>query len=256
MESVLVKDLAVANALRRVILQDLTGVAPTSVKFLSNTSLMSEEMIAFSLAWCAMKSEQPKGKFVFKQSNKDSKGYRSVRCLHAESDAATFVDPQLPLLKLAPGESVHAEVDYAPGLGRDHCKFCRATRVACKPADGKVNLEVQLVDPDDSNVTAQAISTLFSMINSVTNSAPDWQDTSWTWQTAGATCCALLQEMAGRLLPVANTAILTSEEATLRCTSQKQEYLRQAQQAVTAACAEITQSLDSLKIRRSENSQF
>ena len=150
---------------------------------------------------------------------------------------------------------MHAEVEYDSGLGRDHCKFCRATRVACKPAKDGVDLEIHLVDPDDCKVTVQAVQVLSSMIQSVIASAPVWQEGEWSWQTPGSTCCDLLQEMGGRLLPLSNTAILTAEAGVLRCTSQSQDNLSQAQQAVAAAGEVVMKSLNSLRIRRAESSQ-
>jgi hypothetical protein len=150
-ESICLPSLVLANAVRRTILNDLQGYAADEATFFKNTSLQTEEMIAFSLAWAPLRwSSTGKAASLSVHNSADEKFFRTVRCRDLIGPDLEFVDPMAPIAKLAPGEELMVDVTFKAGSGREHSKFCRAVRVGCMPTKDGCTLTAWMVDPQDS----------------------------------------------------------------------------------------------------------
>uniref|UniRef100_A0A6C0KG53 DNA-directed RNA polymerase RpoA/D/Rpb3-type domain-containing protein n=1 Tax=viral metagenome TaxID=1070528 RepID=A0A6C0KG53_9ZZZZ len=138
----------VGNALRRTILNELETYAPHEVLVRENSSLLTDEMLAFNLAWLKLTACPSVGggqhadlvlpsALTIDVCNTTSKT-RAVRGsdFTVNALAISVAEPTALVCKLGPGEALRLDVDVARGRGATHCKFSPASRVGLRVADG------------------------------------------------------------------------------------------------------------------------
>lgn len=134
-----VSDLKLANTLRRIIFSEIPTYACDSVVIHQNGTIMTDEMIAFNLAWAPLQTLEPvePGTVLEHAFSADftnpGPGVRILRlkdlCNHKQ-DLVGFLSPQAVLAALQPGECIKFVVDVVFSSGSTHCKFCPAKKVA------------------------------------------------------------------------------------------------------------------------------
>ncbi|MBO3762680.1 MAG: DNA-directed RNA polymerase subunit D [Thermoproteota archaeon] len=132
---------SLANALRRVIISEVSTLAIEDVIFFENGSPMSDEQIAHILAMIPLTS--PRGKYFppdkCEEAEKERKKCRVVLTLEAraekeplwitssmlisEDEEVKPVNPNIRITKLPPGRSIKLEAHAVLGKGKTHAKF-------------------------------------------------------------------------------------------------------------------------------------
>lgn len=242
-EEVHVPNLVIANALRRTILNDLPGYAAIDATFLDNTSLQTEENIAFALAWSAMDHTSAGRTGALCVSNSPSnKFFKTVRCEDIEGDNLKFVDPSAPVAKLAPGEKINLKINFSAGVGRSHSKFCRVARVSCMERDTDVSLRAFLVNENDS-VIARATTCLRSQMLGI---EAQGVECSREFALQTDTAAILLQHYAAEILPVQNLTIVNWFKNKLLLTCDDGDDLAEAVALVRDASQQIYNILEDI----------
>jgi len=117
-----------ANALRRVIISEVPVLAIEDVDILKNNSVLYDEMLALRLGLIPIKAkpEVYLGKkdfrvaFVLKGEGPKTLYSRDLQPSDPEIVPAF---PDIPIVKLAPGQEVELEAWAVPGIGKEHAKW-------------------------------------------------------------------------------------------------------------------------------------
>ena len=135
-----VDNLKFANTLRRIVFSELCSYACESVVIQRNSTILTDEMIAFNLAWAPLKTiqeEMSSGTVVENALSLDcTNATNSVRVLRLgdlnnhRQDLFEFLDPDVVVAAVQPGQNLQFTVDVMFSSGVTHSKFCPAKKVA------------------------------------------------------------------------------------------------------------------------------
>jgi len=143
-------NVAFANALRRIMIAEVPCMAIDEVAIIENSSVLYDEILAHRLAMIPLKT--PKEGYVLPSqcggsgcSMCQARLYLDVKCEEGEGVKVVYSgdlkpeDPQvapvydnIPIVKLAPGQSVVLEAYATLGLGKDHAKWQPVSACAYK----------------------------------------------------------------------------------------------------------------------------
>ncbi|MEM4699481.1 MAG: DNA-directed RNA polymerase subunit D [Candidatus Nezhaarchaeales archaeon] len=162
---------AFANALRRIMIAETPCMAIDEVAIIENSSVLFDEILAHRLAMIPLTT--PEGKYVLPSqcscggrgcSKCQARLYLDVRWegegvmtvysgdLKPEDPEVAPVFDKIPIVKLAPGQSVVLEAYATLGLGKDHAKWQPTSACAYK------YLPIVAVDVDKCNGCGKCVS--------------------------------------------------------------------------------------------------
>jgi len=143
---------ALANALRRIMIAEVPCMAIDEVAIIENSSVLYDEILAHRLAMIPLKT--PKEGYVLPSQCKcggagcslcQARLYLDVRCEEGEGIKVVYSrdlkpeDPEvrpvydnIPIVKLSPGQSIVLEAYATLGLGKDHAKWQPVSACAYK----------------------------------------------------------------------------------------------------------------------------
>ena len=143
-----------ANTARRYMLNSISRWAAHRVEIVENTTLLTDEMIAFYLAWAPLKTEVP-GRpgdvltqaidLVVTGAPPRHNQFEVIRMgrLNLKSDNFKIPDDHMPLFKIQDQERLHLRIDVRCGTGYEHCKYCPIIKAGVEILENhKVNLHV------------------------------------------------------------------------------------------------------------------
>ena len=172
--SLTLKNSFVANALRRVILNDIASYAPSHITLRRNTSLMTDDMLAFNIAWLKLACVAPDVPAAIdralsltvtntERSTKNVTGADFV--VHADT-RFKVAEPDAVVCKLAPGEELDIDVAVRRGTGKQHSKYSAATKVGVLcTGDGCAEMCIEAAAGNDAaELLRQAVSELRSQL--------------------------------------------------------------------------------------------
>lgn len=143
-----------ANTARRYMLNSISRWAPHRVEIVENTTLLTDEMIAFYLAWAPLKTEVVgrSGEILTDAIDLVVTGdpprhnqFEVVRMgrLSIKSDRFTIPDGHMPLFKVQEKERLSLRIDVRCGTGYEHCKYCPIIKAGIEIGDDqRANLHV------------------------------------------------------------------------------------------------------------------
>ncbi|MEM0123494.1 MAG: DNA-directed RNA polymerase subunit D [Conexivisphaerales archaeon] len=135
-------DLNYANAIRRYIISEVPTLAIEDVVVIENSSLIYDEIIAHRLGLVPLKTpkkylEQAGAQLMLVLDAKAEGGTRTVysgELVSVEDKEVYPVSTEIPLLKLAKGQSIKIEAYARLGSGKKHSKFSPISKATVKPS--------------------------------------------------------------------------------------------------------------------------
>jgi len=143
-------DAPFVNALRRIIISEVPCMAIDEVVILENSSMLQDEVLAHRLGLIPIKTDLDAYNLREECTCKSKFGCNLCRValtldmeaadtaivysgsLVSENTAIVPVSPQVPLVKLAPGQKLKLEADVRLGKGKEHAKWQPVTVCAYK----------------------------------------------------------------------------------------------------------------------------
>ena len=119
------QDTVTANTCRRILFNDIPTYAIHKVTIVSNTTMMTDEMVAFALAWVCLRARQPSsiGDILENALEIDviartSGMYQVVRAkdLLVKSPKIQISEPDSPIFKIAQGQRLALRMDAPMGF--------------------------------------------------------------------------------------------------------------------------------------------
>ena len=156
------KDLMVANAIRRALLQDVETIAAQTVKFFTNTSCQTDEYIAHRIGMipflCDDNLDLTTEKLELKVSG------RTATTQDLIGNFRTIYN--IEIMKLNKIKILHIEVCFEKGSGETHARFSPVSGVGYEIKDDKVLLSFESINGEDPIVHLQkAISKIQRLCN-------------------------------------------------------------------------------------------
>lgn len=155
----------VGNIYRRIIMNRLESYAVTRVKISGNTSIMTEEMIAFNLAWLhlgetpgARRSNGPvAGAFTLDVRNEGATPRVVTGADLRVADEVPFAlqDARQRIAILAPQEHLDLVCTVDRGTGAEHCKFAPVRRVGLRKKKEGWRMVVHALSPGSESTIMQ-----------------------------------------------------------------------------------------------------
>ena len=135
-------DLSYINAIRRYIMSEVPTLAIDDVVVVENTSLIYDEVIAHRLGLVPLKTpkkylDQGDAQLMLVLDAKADNGTRTVysgELVSVEDKDVYPISSEIPLLKLARGQSVKIEAYARLGSGKTHSKFSPVSKAVVKPS--------------------------------------------------------------------------------------------------------------------------
>jgi DNA-directed RNA polymerase subunit D len=134
-------DLNYPNAIRRYIMSEVPTLAIEDVVIVENSSLIYDEIIAHRLGLVPLKTpkkylDQGNAQLMMVLDAKANEGTRTVYSgeLVSEDKEVYPTSTEIPLLKLAKGQSVKIEAYAKLGSGKIHSKFSPTSKATVKPS--------------------------------------------------------------------------------------------------------------------------
>lgn len=122
-------DVAFMNAVRRTMTEDVPALAVEDVIIYDNTSVMFDELLAHRLGLVPLSTDLKSYKIGEKATlgvEKEGPGTLYSRDIKATDPKVEPVYKKIPILKLAKGQKVKAELKAVLGTGKEHVKFSPA----------------------------------------------------------------------------------------------------------------------------------
>ncbi len=183
-------DRVYANAVRRFALSEVPVMAIDDVVILENTSIVYDEVLAHRLGLIPIYTDLARYTLPEECDCKNELGCPRCRVLFvldagagdrtkivysgdlvSEDKEIRPISPNIPLVKLAPGQKLKLEAYAKLGKGKDHAKWQAATVSVLRDAgdDGqKFELYIESVGAlPATNILLQAVKMLYSKINKV-----------------------------------------------------------------------------------------
>ncbi len=135
-------DLNYANAIRRYIMSEVPTLAIEDVVVVENSSLIYDEIIAHRLGLVPLKTpkkylEQAGVQLMMVLDAKAEEGTRTVysgELVSVEDKEVYPISTEIPLLKLAKGQSIKIEAYARLSSGKRHSKFSPVSKATVKPS--------------------------------------------------------------------------------------------------------------------------
>lgn len=183
-------DRVYANAVRRLALSEVPVMAIDDVVILENTSMVYDEVLAHRLGLipiytdlsryvlpeeCSCKSELgcPRCRVLFVLDAAAGDKPKTIYSgdLVSEDKETKPISPNIPLVKLAPGQKLKLEAYAKLGKGKDHAKWQPATVAVLRDADAegkKFELYIESVGAlPATQILLEAIKILHNKMNSI-----------------------------------------------------------------------------------------
>ncbi len=126
-----------ANALRRIMVEEVPTMAIEEVEFRSNTSILYDEIVAHRLGLLPLKTDlksyylpekcKCKGagcaRCQLKMTLKSKEGIVHASEIKSKDPKIKPVYPNTPIVKLLKGQKIELEATASLGKGKDHAKF-------------------------------------------------------------------------------------------------------------------------------------
>lgn len=113
-------NIAIANALRRIMIAELETFAVDSIDIIDNTSIFPSEMVAHRLGLIPVQCTEPTT-FELNVSNTTDE----ILTVYSDSIVSTASFPyNIPILKLGKNQSIHIKGIITSGIGKTHAKYC------------------------------------------------------------------------------------------------------------------------------------
>ncbi len=131
-------DEAFANAIRRLILEEVPTLAVEDLEIKENTSALFDEMLALRLGLIPIKTDLKSYRFAENEAElqehsarctlqiklkASGKGYVYAEQAESADPKCTFVYPKMPVVKLLPKQKVDVTMWAVVGKGKDHTKW-------------------------------------------------------------------------------------------------------------------------------------
>lgn len=154
-------DEAFVNAIRRTIIEEVPTLAIEDLEVKENSSALYDEMLALRIGLTPIKTDLKSYRLP---ENEDEFTERSARCtlqfilkagkkgyVYAEEaqskdSKCNFVNPKMPLVKLAAKQKLDIVMWAVMGQGKDHIKWCPGLAWYKQVADINVNNKKELVE--------------------------------------------------------------------------------------------------------------
>lgn len=146
----------IGNIYRRTIMNRLNSYAIVDALILHNSSILTEEMIAFNLAWLRLSeragaavSREPIEEALSLDITNKTRGQISVTGADmtlCRPDLPFDVDPDGRIACLGPGQAITLSCTVRRGNGAEHCKFCPARRVGLTKKEDKWGVVIHSFD--------------------------------------------------------------------------------------------------------------
>ena len=186
--------LAYANGIRRIALSEVPCMAIDDVVILENSSIMYDEMLAHRLGLIPLKTDLsryvlpencncnnplgcPKCRVLLvldsETTTEDTKEILSGE-LKSEDPAIIPINPDIPIVKVAPGQKVKLEAYARLGIGKEHAKWQAAAISVLKPTSEEdigndYTLEIESIGSlQASEIFVKAIEILNERLNEFT----------------------------------------------------------------------------------------
>lgn len=129
---------SILNSLRRSLLNDVKNIAADSVTIRANTSCQTDEYISHRIGMIPFRARSD-AELLHGELSVDDKTAWASEIL---GNVSPLVD--IPIMKMARGQSLNLSVCFAEGTGADHVKFSRIGAVAYRvtPKKGQVKFDV------------------------------------------------------------------------------------------------------------------
>lgn len=154
-------DVHMANAIRRALVADLPHVAPSDVIVHKNTTSHTDEYIVHRLGLVPFRCDD-KTKLLPRASivvvDRDVTG----NDIFFGDRSVNVVDPNAPILRMAPGQSLDVEIELCIGTGADNARFARTVAVGMQEAKlGGFDISFEtLIDDDHDECIVDAVDAL------------------------------------------------------------------------------------------------
>lgn len=166
------KDAGFANSLRRVMISEVPTLAVSEIRFYTNTSVVTDEIIAQRIGLTVLNSEiintdiniDNHSNVIIEDSDESESFdeefmmYLDVECkgkeiivttgmLTSDNDLIYPIYPDIVITKLIEGQRLKLSLVVMKGIGKTHSKWSPVTTVCCKekPAYGSYELSLESV---------------------------------------------------------------------------------------------------------------
>ena len=123
-----------ANTLRRILISDIPCMAIDTVKFITNTSVLTDEFLANALCLVPLKADAREVKndetftLTLKAKNEGKKGEngeKEIITVYSSEIKGKYsaAHDDIPIAKLGPGQELNIIMIVKKGIGRDHTKW-------------------------------------------------------------------------------------------------------------------------------------
>ena len=150
---------AYANAIRRIAISEVPCMAIDEIVVLENSSIMYDELLAHRLGLIPLKTDLsryvlpkdcncdnplgcPKCKVLLVLDAETTETSREVLSgeLISEDTATIPIKPNIPIVKLAPGQKIKLEAYARLGIGKEHAKW-QAASISVLKSESKEGIE-------------------------------------------------------------------------------------------------------------------
>ena len=135
-----IKNMGIANGLRRAIMNDIEAFAPSHIVMRENMTCQTDEYIAHRIAMIPFHLKGNSSGFLTLNVRD-----RSAFTSDLVGDDFEVATTTIPIIKMIKGQALHFDVYFERGSGKDHAKFSHISRVSYDNKNSHVNMGFETI---------------------------------------------------------------------------------------------------------------